>query len=120
MPGGAVPFPPENRPCDHPLASSAALDLPLRCARPFQRPPRPGGSKTRAAPEINALLAPVRDKHKLPALAAAVVSSKGLVAVGAVGLRKRGDDTAVTVDDQFHLGSDTKAMTATLIAGLVE
>ena len=56
----------------------------------------------------------------LAALAAALVNSKGLVAVGAVGVRKRGDTTAVTVDDQFHLGSDTKAMTATLIARMVE
>jgi CubicO group peptidase (beta-lactamase class C family) len=75
---------------------------------------------TPASSEINELLAPVREKHEVPALAAAVVNSKGLVAVGAVGARKLGDKTAVTVDDQFHLGSDTKAMTAALIAGLVE
>src|SRR5207248_2763444 len=35
-------------------------------------------------------------------------------------MRKQGDPTAVTADDQFHLGSDTKALTAALIAGLVE
>ncbi len=74
----------------------------------------------RASAEINALLTPLREKYKLPALAATVVRGKGLVAVGAVGVRKRGDDTTVTVNDQFHLGSDTKALTATLIAGLVE
>jgi CubicO group peptidase (beta-lactamase class C family) len=73
-----------------------------------------------ASPEVNALLAPVHEKYKVPALAAAVVSSKGLVAVGAVGVRKQGDKTAVTVDDQFHLGSDTKAMTAALLAAVVE
>jgi CubicO group peptidase (beta-lactamase class C family) len=75
---------------------------------------------TPASAEVNALLAPLREKHNLPALGAAVVTSKGLVAVGAVGVRKRGDKTAVTVDDQFHLGSDTKAMTAALVAALVE
>src|SRR5262249_8110341 len=75
---------------------------------------------TPASAEVNALLAPVREKHNLPALAAAVVTSKGLVAVAAAGVRKRGDKPAVTADDQFHLGSDTKAMTAALIAGLVE
>jgi CubicO group peptidase (beta-lactamase class C family) len=37
-----------------------------------------------------------------------------------VGVRKYGADSPVTVDDQFHLGSDTKAMTATLLAMLVE
>jgi CubicO group peptidase (beta-lactamase class C family) len=81
-------------------------------------PQAPG--RTADSPDVNALLAPVREKHKVPALAAAVVNSNGLVAVGAAGVRKRGDATAVTVDDQFHLGSDTKAMTAALIAGLVE
>jgi CubicO group peptidase (beta-lactamase class C family) len=70
--------------------------------------------------KINELLEPLRKKHDVPALAAALVNSKGLVAVGAVGVRKRGDTTAVTVDDQFHLGSDTKAMTAALIARMVE
>ena len=48
------------------------------------------------------------------------MTSKGLVAVGAVGVRKYGTDSLVTVNDQFHLGSDTKAMTATLLATLVE
>jgi CubicO group peptidase (beta-lactamase class C family) len=86
------------------------------CAWAAADAPRP----TPANSEINELLAPVREKHQVPALAAAVVSSKGLVAVGAVGVRKLGDKTPVTVDDQFHLGSDTKAMTAALIAGLVE
>jgi CubicO group peptidase (beta-lactamase class C family) len=73
-----------------------------------------------ASAEIDALLAPVREKHEVPALAAAVVSSKGLVAVGAVGVRKLGGPPPVTVNDRFHLGSDTKAMTAALLAGLVE
>ncbi len=38
--------------------------------------------------DIAALLEPIRTKYKLPALAAAVVSSKGLTAVAAVGVRK--------------------------------
>ena len=73
------------------------------------------------APEnLNSLLEPILKKYELPALAGAIVTSKGLVAVGAVGVRKYGTDTPVTVNDQFHLGSDTKAMTATLLATLVE
>ena len=66
------------------------------------------------------LLAPIRAKHQVPAMAAALVTSKGLVTVGAVGTRKRGTETAVTLNDQWHLGSDTKAMTATLVAKLIE
>jgi len=70
--------------------------------------------------EITDVLMPIRQKHKLPALAGAIVTSKGLTSVGAVGVRKAGEDVAVTVGDEWHLGSDTKAMTATLIGALVE
>jgi CubicO group peptidase (beta-lactamase class C family) len=69
---------------------------------------------------LNSLLDPILKKYDLPGLAAAIVTSKGLSAVGAVGVRKYGTDTPVTIDDQFHLGSDTKAMTATMLATLVE
>jgi CubicO group peptidase (beta-lactamase class C family) len=77
--------------------------------------------QTPNAPEnLNSLLDPIRQKYDLPALAGAIVTSKGLSAAGAVGVRKYGTDTPVTVEDQFHLGSDTKAMTATMLATFVE
>jgi CubicO group peptidase (beta-lactamase class C family) len=69
---------------------------------------------------VTNFLVPIRNRHEVPAMAAALVTSKGLVAVGAVGTRKRGTETAVTLNDQWHLGSDGKAMTATLVAKLVE
>jgi CubicO group peptidase (beta-lactamase class C family) len=71
-------------------------------------------------PRIVAALEPIRIKHQVPALAGAIVTGKGLAAIGAVGVRKAGTEVAATVNDQWHLGSDTKAMTATLIAALVE
>jgi len=71
-------------------------------------------------PAVTNLLVPIREKYHVPAMAAALVTSKGLVTVGAVGTRKRGTETAVTLNDQWHLGSDTKAMTATLVAKLIE
>ncbi len=43
-----------------------------------------------------------------------------MVAAGAVGTRRVGTNITVTVNDRFHLGSDTKAMTALLAAMLVE
>src|SRR5947209_834748 len=55
-----------------------------------------------------------------PAMVAAVISSDATLAIGAAGVRVRGRPEKVTVDDQFHLGSDTKAMTATLCGLLVE
>jgi CubicO group peptidase (beta-lactamase class C family) len=72
------------------------------------------------AKDLTSLLTPILQKHSLPALAGAIVTSKGLLAVGAVGVRKSGTDTPVTINDHFHLGSNTKAMTATLLATLVE
>ena len=69
---------------------------------------------------LNSLLETMRQKYGLPALAGATVTSNGLSGVGAVGVRKCGSDTPVNVDDQFHLGSNTKAMTATMLATLVE
>ena len=71
-------------------------------------------------PAVTNLLVPIRQRYQVPAMAAALMTSKGLVSVGVAGTRKRGTDTAVTLDDRWHLGSDGKAMTATLMARLVE
>jgi D-alanyl-D-alanine carboxypeptidase len=70
--------------------------------------------------DLDALLEPVRAANDLPSLTAAVFDDHGLLAIGAVGVRKLGDPTPVTKSDVWHLGSDTKAMTATLTAMLVE
>ncbi|MEM1415002.1 MAG: serine hydrolase domain-containing protein [Myxococcota bacterium] len=71
--------------------------------------------------ELAPLLEPIRAANSLPALAAAVVDvDEGLLALGAVGQRRRGGDEPVTAGDRWHLGSDGKAMTATLAALLVE
>jgi CubicO group peptidase (beta-lactamase class C family) len=70
--------------------------------------------------DVTAVLAPIRESHKLPAMAGAIVTGEGLEAVGADGVRERGKPEKVTVDDQWHLGSCTKSMTATLCAILVE
>ncbi len=70
--------------------------------------------------EINAMLAQVCQQTKVPALTAAIVNSDGLVAFGVAGVRKRGTRSPATQRDLWHLGSDTKAMTAALVASLVE
>ena len=69
---------------------------------------------------IEDLLSPILKEYNLPALGGAVVTGKGLEALGAVGVRKAGTDVAATADDLWHLGSNTKAMTATLVAALIE
>lgn len=69
---------------------------------------------------LDARLEAVRAAHALPAIAAAVVKDGAIVAAGAVGTRVHGQRIPVTVDDRFHLGSDTKAMTATLAGMMVD
>jgi len=56
----------------------------------------------------------------MPALAAAIVTDDSTLELAAVGSRRWGGPANVTVADQFHLGSDTKAFTATLIGVLVD
>src|SRR3954462_3481500 len=70
------------------------------------------------AQSLDAQIEPVRGKHGLPGLAAAVGKKGEIVAAAAVGVRVYGTTIPVTIDDRFHLGSDTKAMTATL-AGIL-
>jgi len=62
----------------------------------------------------------IRRQYKIPALCAAVLTSEGPLAVEAVGFRKSGLPEKVTPRDLWHLGSNTKAMTATLVGRLVE
>ena len=53
-------------------------------------------------------------------MVAAVLRGERIIAQGAAGVRKRGTAERITLEDRFHLGSCTKAMTATLVAMLVE
>ena len=69
---------------------------------------------------LDSLLEPVRTRFGLPALAAAVVRNGRIVASGAVGTRRAGARIPVAIDDRFHIGSDTKAMTSLVAAMLVE
>lgn len=69
---------------------------------------------------VSRMLEKIRVKQGLPALAAAVVVDGKIVVTNAVGFRKNGGPERVTVNDQFHLGSVTKSMTATVAAMLVE
>jgi CubicO group peptidase (beta-lactamase class C family) len=59
-------------------------------------------------------------KYNLPALAVVVVKDGKICDRAAIGVRKLGDPTPVTIDDQFHIGSCTKSMTATLAAMFIE
>jgi CubicO group peptidase (beta-lactamase class C family) len=71
-------------------------------------------------PRLVDVLETVRQKYHLPALGGALVGRDGTTAVGVVGERVNGRTEQATIDDYWHLGSDTKAMTAAMIASLVE
>ncbi|HEV56902.1 MAG TPA: class A beta-lactamase-related serine hydrolase [Phycisphaerales bacterium] len=62
----------------------------------------------------------IRQAHDLPAMGAAVLIEGRPAMYDAVGVRKKGSDVSVTRGDRFHLGSCTKAMTATVLAMLVD
>lgn len=55
-----------------------------------------------------------------PALAGAIVAREGLVWSSVRGVRQASGSDPVTAEDRWHLGSNTKAMTAALFARLVE
>jgi CubicO group peptidase (beta-lactamase class C family) len=84
------------------------------------------GHRARGAPpefdlkDPQPALEAVRKAHSLPALGAAIVTVDGLQLLTTTGVRRKGDETPVTDDDLWHLGSCGKAMTATMIARLVE
>jgi D-alanyl-D-alanine carboxypeptidase len=65
-------------------------------------------------------LAAAREKDHLPAVAGLIQIDGTIVAEAALGDRALGHPEPVTVDDRWHIGSDTKAFTATMIARLVE
>lgn len=55
-----------------------------------------------------------------PALAGMIVTRQGVEWAGVRGVRREGSSEPATLDDRWHLGSNTKAMTATVFATLVE
>ena len=62
----------------------------------------------------------IRARHRVPALAGAIVMNGRIAAEAATGFRKEGAGARVQVTDAFQLGSITKPMTATLTAIFVE
>ena len=70
--------------------------------------------------DLASVLEPFRADAGMPALGGAVFRGSTLLALGATGVWKLGDPTPATSADEWHLGSDTKAMTATLIGIFVD
>jgi CubicO group peptidase (beta-lactamase class C family) len=70
--------------------------------------------------KLATLLDSLRYALDFPALAGAIVTDDSILDAQAVGCRRYGGAENVTVNDQFHLGSNTKAITAVLLGVLVD
>jgi CubicO group peptidase (beta-lactamase class C family) len=82
-------------------------------------PPVPPKANADAA--IQEVLKVARERFpRIPALAAVVVRDGRIVGEGVAGVRKAKNATPVTMQDLFHLGTCTKAVTATLIGVLID
>ena len=78
-------------------------------------------SSASAAPrDVSDVVAGVLSRHQVPGLVGAIVELDGATAIGVAGVRKAGSPELLRVGDAIHLGSDTKAMTATLVAQLIQ
>ena len=73
-----------------------------------------------AQTSLDAMLKPYLASHDLPALAVGVAKGGTVVAAGAAGTRRVGAVLPVSTTDRFHIGSDTKAITAMLCGILVD
>jgi CubicO group peptidase (beta-lactamase class C family) len=90
------------------------LALPLVSAFPAMARTRQGDTAAEAA--LDAVFAEAAP----PALAAGIVTRDGLDWSGVRGVRRTGSEALATTDDRWHLGSNTKAMTAVVFARLVD
>ncbi|MCA9191017.1 MAG: serine hydrolase [Planctomycetales bacterium] len=72
------------------------------------------------AKEISAKLEELCRQHDIPAMCAAIINGEGIIHLQCFGNRKRETIDPIDHTDRFPIGSNTKSMTATLAAVLVE
>ena len=101
-------------PTSPPVAPPPAQDDTVAAESPRAATP------VRVADDLEPILGPIRRERGVPGLGAAIVDAEGLQAIGVSGLRRADQEGDLQVDDPFHLGSDSKAITAFMIARLVE
>ena len=82
--------------------------------------PSPSPIDEYAPKRLDTHLEALRKTYRYPGMAAVVFDKRKTLSVGVTGVRRQGGRAAITDGDRFHIGSCTKAMTATLVARLVE
>ena len=75
--------------------------------------------ESKKSDSIHRILAHEISDGNAPGMIAAIISSDSVMAIASAGERKAGSGVAFTINDRVHLGSCTKAMTATMLATLV-
>lgn len=108
------------------ICLALALPLAVACTPALQQQtgvPQEVVSPAPEAPVANGLqgwVQSARAKHNVIALGAVVASSGGILEIAVDGVRAHNTDDAGQVTDRWHIGSNTKALTALLYAQLVQ
>lgn len=103
-----------SRPPPPPPTSSAEEVAPTDEADP--KPPTAATATSKYAE----LIEHTRGAHDLPAIGVAVMSGTQVRELDVSGVRSKRNPSPVTTEDKWHLGSNTKAMTATMVAMMVD
>ena len=99
------------------FALISAVLLLLTWSAPAQEPAISVSSR---AADIAAYAEQVRQQWKIPGMSLAVIHGDSTILVQGFGVKEKGGDDPVTPSTLFHIGSMTKAFTATVIASLVD
>lgn len=62
----------------------------------------------------------IRQTYNIPEIAYAVVTADSVLEIQAIGFKRIRTDFKATLDDRFHIGSNTKAITAFIAAKLIK
>lgn len=101
---------------------TATLLLTITLVLPFTGCGTNGGNDSPTSAKnssLETILEEAREQYDLPALAAVLINDEG-IHTASVGTRKYGENIPIGDDGLFHIGSNTKAITATLCGKLVE
>lgn len=77
-------------------------------------------TSSESTPLTTSFLSGLSSRHTLPGVGSALIQDGQYKNLSVTGVRKYGAPDLITTTDTFHLGSCTKAMTATLAAMMVE
>ena len=89
-------------------------------ARPEANTTVPAAPISHGGDDLDALLDELIAETGLPAIGVTSFTSDRVIEQAVAGVRRTGDPTPVGLDDQFSIGSNAKAMTATLVATFVD